>query len=164
VNHILENQQPETLFIEESVMRILQRVIAKSYLQRGLHPARTKVSQELEVVNEIQKLLATCFEQKLSLELISSRINYSPFHLCRIFRKYTGQSIRRYLNQLRLRAALEDVTQSGTDLTNLALRMGFASHSHFTEAFRKTFGVPPSTLRNASQHRVRQFLSKISIA
>ncbi|MDQ2693192.1 MAG: hypothetical protein M3Y68_14230 [Chloroflexota bacterium] len=42
--------------------------------------------------------------------------------------------------------------------------MGFASHSHFTAAFRKTFGTPPSTLRRASRQTVRELLSKISIA
>lgn len=164
VDHILVNQQPDTLFIEETVMQILKRVIEHNYRQRGVSPLTTKVSQELEVVDAIQKVLAIQFEQNPSLEQIAAQLSYSPFHLCRIFRKRTGQSIRQYLNQLRLRTALEYVTQANTDLTSLALRLGFASHSHFTEAFRKTFGTPPSALRNTSPPDMRHLLSKISIA
>lgn len=164
VDHILGDQQPDHLFIEETVMRILGRVIENTYRPRGILPVQARVSAEREVVEAIQQILAVRFEQNPSLEQIAAELHYSPFHLCRIFRKHTGQSIRRYLNQLRLRASLEDVTQANADLTSLAFKLGFASHSHFTEAFRKTFGTPPSTLRNRSLRTMRQLFSKISIA
>jgi len=164
VNHILGDQQPDDLFIEETVLRVLKRVIENSYRPRGIYPLKAMLSTELDLVDAIQELLANRFEQNPSLEEIATQLNYSPFHVCRIFRKHTGQSIRQYLNQLRLRASLEYVTQANIDLTSLALKLGFASHSHFTEAFRKTFGTPPSSLRNGPQRSVRQLLSKISIA
>jgi AraC family transcriptional regulator len=164
VDHILGDQPPDHLFIEETVMQVLNRVIENNYRQRGVYPLKAKLSAQREVVAAIQQVLATSFDQNPSLEEIARQLHYSPFHLCRIFRKHTGQSIRQYLNQLRLRASLEYVTQANTDLTSLALKMGFASHSHFTEAFRKTFGTPPSTLRNISRQYRRQLLSKISIA
>ncbi|MFH1680297.1 MAG: helix-turn-helix domain-containing protein [Candidatus Eisenbacteria bacterium] len=34
--------------------------------------------------------------------------------------------------------------------TDLALDVGFASHSHFTDAFRREFGVSPSDLRRSA--------------
>lgn len=164
VDHILAHSQPDLLFIEETVMQILNRVIASSYRQRGVRRVKGNLLSETEVVDALQRVLAMHFEQNPSLEQIAARLHYSPFHLCRVFRKHTGQSIRQYVNQLRLRASLEHVTQSNTDLTHLALRLGFASHSHFTEAFRKTFGTPPSTLRKTSRQTMRELLSKISIA
>lgn len=164
VNHILGAQQPDDLFIEETVLQLLKRVIENSYRQRGIFPKQTKVSAEKELGDAIQKLLVTRFEQNLSLEQIAAQLNYSPFHLCRIFRKHTGRSIHQYLTQLRLRTSLEYITQANTDLTSLALKLGFASHSHFTESFRKTFGAPPSELRNITRQGMRQLLSKISIA
>lgn len=164
VDHILANPQPDHLFLEETTMWILHRVIENKYRQRGINPVKANHSLEREVVEAIQQVLAVRFEQNPSLEQIAAELNYSPFHLCRIFRKHTGQSIRQYLNQLRLRVSLEHVIQANIDLTSLALKMGFASHSHFTEAFRKTFGTPPSRLRNISPRMMRQLLSKISIA
>ena len=164
VNHILGAQQPDELFIEEAVLEVLKRVVENSYRQRGTSPTQMKTSAEKEVVAAIRKVLVTRFQQNLSLEQIATQLNYSPFHLCRLFRKHTGWSIHQYLTQLRLRTALEYVTQANTDLTSLALKLGFASHSHFTETFRKTFGAPPSELRKPSHQEMRQLLSKISIA
>lgn len=164
VNHILGSQQPDNLFIEETVLQVLKRVIENSYRQHGISPKQEKISAEKEIVNAIQKVLATRFKHPLSLKQIAAQLNYSPFHLCRIFRKHTGFSIHWYLNQLRLRTSLEYVTQANTNLTDLALELGFASHSHFTEAFRKNFGTPPSELRNISRQEMRQLFSKISIA
>lgn len=164
VDHILADGQSDHLFIEESVMQILNRVISSNYRHRGINPDKGSLSSERELVDAIRHTLAIYFEQNPSLDQIAARLNYSPFHLCRIFRKHTGQSIRQYINQLRLRASLEYVSQANTDLTHLALKMRFASHSHFTEAFRKTFGTPPSTLRKASRLTMRELLSKISIA
>jgi len=40
---------------------------------------------------------------------------------------------------LRLRAVLEQLTEQETDLTTLALDLGFGSHSHFSDAFRPSY-------------------------
>ena len=53
-----------------------------------------------------------------------------------------------YRVRLRLFSSLEQVC-AGEDLTSIALVHGFDSHSHFTAAFHRAFGVPPSRLRGA---------------
>lgn len=163
VEHILDHRE-DRLFLEEAALHILKRTIENKYRQGGVPPRRTGISTEAEVVDAIQKILAHYYNQNPSLEQIAAQLHYSPFHLCRIFRRHTGRSIHQYLNQLRLRASLEVLAQPGTDLTRLALQLGFASHSHFTESFRKTFGIPPSKLKKISRGDMRQLLSKISIA
>ncbi|MEZ4619900.1 MAG: helix-turn-helix domain-containing protein [Caldilineaceae bacterium] len=55
--------------------------------------------------------------------------------------------MHQYTAQLRMRAALERITDPGTDLTAVALDLGYSSHSHFTSAFRRAFGILPSALR-----------------
>jgi AraC-like DNA-binding protein len=42
-------------------------------------------------------------------------------------------------------AALERVGDHRNNLTQLALDLGYSSHSHFTTAFRAYFALPPST-------------------
>jgi AraC-like DNA-binding protein len=74
-------------------------------------------------------------------------VHVSPFHLARIFQQQTGVPVHRYLTQLRLRASLERLADGEEDLTTIALELGFSSHSHFTDAFRREFGQPPSEIR-----------------
>ena len=59
-------------------------------------------------------------------------------------------SLRGYLGRLRARLAAERLARGAPDLTELALDLGFADHAHFTNAFRREWGVPPSRLRARS--------------
>ena len=71
------------------------------------------------------------------------------FHLAGVFKSRTGVSLHAYRNQLRLRAALERMHNRGVDLVEIALDLGFSSHSHFTETFRRHFGATPSLIRES---------------
>ena len=98
----------------------------------------------------------------MGLEDIARGLYVSTFHLCRLFKQETGMPMHRYVNRLRLREALEQLTE-GADLTQLALSLGFAGHSHFTTAFRKEFGVPPSEVRRqASASRIAEMKKSLS--
>jgi AraC-like DNA-binding protein len=58
----------------------------------------------------------------------------------------------RYQSRLRLARALDLLAQYD-DLTALALDLGFSSHSHFSAAFRQTYGRTPSEFRESALNR-----------
>ena len=66
--------------------------------------------------------------------------------MCRAFRAVTGSTLHAYRNRLRLQHSLEHVA-GGESLLDLALDLGYSSHSHFTAAFRRLFGTTPSRVR-----------------
>ena len=68
--------------------------------------------------------------------------------MCRLFRRHAGLPLHRYRRRLRLREALRRLADGERDLTGLALDLGFSEHSHFTNAFRAEFSVPPSGFRS----------------
>jgi AraC-like DNA-binding protein len=151
VEHILNNALCDTLFIEETMLGVLEAVLRLAYLAQAgnRHDGRSHAAQEhARIVHRVQELLAIRYHEQVTLTQLASEVNSSPFQLCRIFRRQTGFTIHQYLNQLRLRAALEAVAQGANDLTGLALDLGFANHSHFTHAFRQAFQTTPSHLRN----------------
>jgi AraC-like DNA-binding protein len=85
--------------------------------------------------------------QRLTLTRIAAALGVSVFHLCRSFRRATGLTLHGYRDEVRLRMALERLEQGEGDLTRLGLELGYSSHSHFTAAFRRSFGRPPSAAR-----------------
>ncbi|XOV80020.1 MAG: helix-turn-helix domain-containing protein [Aestuariibacter sp.] len=95
-----------------------------------------------EICHEIQKLIIQDIDNHLSLEDIAQAIGVSTFHMCRVFKKLTGESIHQYRQQLRLRFALDYLAQE-SDISKVALDLGFSSHSHFSTAFYKSFGYQP---------------------
>ena len=71
----------------------------------------------------------------------------SPFHLSRVFRVVMGVGLREYSRRLRARAAAERLARGASDLTRLGLALGYSDHSHFTNSFRREWGLPPSRFR-----------------
>jgi AraC-like DNA-binding protein len=104
-----------------------------------------------ELVEATKELLARRLGERLTLGEIARSVHSSPFHLARVFRARTGFTIHGYRNQLRLRSSLESLFEPGVDLAQLGRRLGYASHSHFTDSFHRTFGRPPSAVRRAGR-------------
>jgi AraC-like DNA-binding protein len=97
-------------------------------------------------VEEVKAALAAEPVRAWTLADLAARVHYSPYRLARLFRARTGYTVCGYRQQLRLRLSLSDVL-AGADLSGVAARHGFSSHSHFTALFRRTFGRTPSQVR-----------------
>ena len=84
--------------------------------------------------------------RRWTLAEIAAEVGGSPVYLTQVFKQVEGVPLYRYQLRLRLARAL-DLLADHDDLTMLALDLGFSSHSHFTAAFRATYGRSPSAFR-----------------
>ncbi len=100
-------------------------------------------SAQRVLVEDIQHELARRYRDKPSLGEIADAVGVSPSYASRVFRRTLGIAMHRYLVRLRLFAALEALDLRRGDWTRLALEVGFASHSHFTDAFVRELGLTP---------------------
>src|SRR6185436_35916 len=86
------------------------------------------------------------------LGAVATSVGASPAYLTDVFRRCEGLPLHRYTVQLRLARALDELPRAA-DLTQLALDLGFSSHSHFTAAFRRAFDCTPSEFRELTRKR-----------
>ena len=136
--------------IEEGVIDLVERAMRQaSSANRGRHALRVS-SRHRALAREIELVLSGEFARPLSLTDLAGRVGASVYHLCRVFRAVTGSTMHQYRRRLRLRAALAAVTGGDATITEIAVGLGFPSHSYFTNAFRAEFGVLPSVLRRRS--------------
>lgn len=157
-NRVAAGGAVDGLAIEEAVIELLERAVCNAYGVRV--PARGEVTwAQRGKVRDVERILSRRPEERIRLTDIGREVGWSAYHLCRQFRCITGTRLHQYRLQLRLRRALGEVLDSSRPLTDLALDHGFSSHSHFTEAFRREFGLTPSAMR-----RVRPRWSNFSIA
>ena len=137
----------DPLEVEERALDIMVAVLRSAYVasNRGRElapPRRGRARREL-VESAKAALLSRLFENS-SVSDLASDLDVSPYHLCRSFRAETGRTLHAYRRDIRLRTALGLTESYRGSLSALALRSGFYSHSHFTTAFRRAFGVSPS--------------------
>ncbi|MFW6080047.1 MAG: helix-turn-helix domain-containing protein, partial [Gemmatimonadota bacterium] len=57
---------------------------------------------------------------------------------------------RRRRPTLRARFSVVAVVAGSSDLTRVALRLGYSSHSHFTGTFRRAWSITPSRFRRSA--------------
>ncbi len=138
---------------EGAVLAVIERVLEEAYRSRPVRALfLSQTTRQHEAWAEsVMSMLASQFRRGPSLAEVSDAAGCSPFHLCRVFKRCTGVSIHRYLNSLRLRSSLDDVLDAGTHLADLADTLGYSSHSHFTDAFRREFGVTPTAVRRVGR-------------
>jgi len=141
----------DRLAIEETTIALIDHLIYNAHAIRGLRPAAARKGTRRahsEFVERVRALVAADYQSNHSLAAIASAVHCSPYHLARIFRRHTGLSICRYRRRLRLADAADRIARGQSDLTAMALELGFSSHSHFSAAFRREFAVPPTEFRS----------------
>ncbi|MBC7773380.1 MAG: helix-turn-helix transcriptional regulator [Pyrinomonadaceae bacterium] len=141
----------DPIFVSEVVHELVQEAVETSNMAvAGKHAVRMRdstVKVHIETAEAVKTLLASRYADRLTLEEIAGHVHAAPCHLCRLFRRVVGLPIHRYLNRIRLREAITRFADPSANLAGVATDVGFASHSHFTDAFRREFGVAPSVVR-----------------
>ncbi|MBY0312119.1 MAG: AraC family transcriptional regulator [Phycisphaerales bacterium] len=149
-NEAVHGRDGDTGLVNASARSVLRAVLESGYAargeKRGVVRATTAIAH-VEAAESAKAYIGEHISERITIDQIARHVHASPFHLCRLFRRQTGQPIHKYLNRLRLRVAIDRLEQHRSDLATLATSLGFASHSHFCDAFRREFGVPPSVMR-----------------
>jgi AraC-like DNA-binding protein len=86
-------------------------------------------------------------EPLLTLHNIAAALQVRPAYLTSVFARRTGRPLYRYVMSLKLSRALHRLATTDEDLTQLALELGFSSHSHLSAAFKARYGMSPSEMR-----------------
>jgi len=89
-------------------------------------------------------IMQSNLEDPLSPTELSRAAGMSTRQLERLFARYLATSPNRYYMRLRLEKARSLLAQTDLPLTEISLLCGFKAPSHFSKAYRKAYGVPPS--------------------
>ena len=73
----------------------------------------------------------------------------SKFHFLRVFRSITGASPIEYRNRIRIEHAKALLSDTFLTVSEIGSRVGYASPSYFSDAFKKEVGISPKEYREA---------------
>ena len=99
---------------------------------------------ETGLVTAIEHILTNYItERDLSIELVADLIGVSPRNLQRTLKQYDC-SYRQVLDDTRKRYALKCLQINRQSIGEVSKQMGYSDAAHFTRAFKKWTGLPPS--------------------
>ncbi|MBW1295010.1 AraC family transcriptional regulator [Aquimarina litoralis] len=114
----------------------------------------------LKRINFVLDFIENNLDTDLSLEYLSKKANYSPFHFHRVFLAVVNERLNEFIIRKRIeRIASIILVTPNIQLKDVIYRYGFNSDSSFSRAFKKYYGVSPTKFRSKG----KTILSKIGI-
>lgn len=156
----------EPLWADVTGLQLIADVLESAFVHSGRETKKrpSTVADHAEKANAAKRYLAAHIGENVTLDEVAAAVYSSPFNFARIFQEQTGMPVHGYLTRLRLRFSLERILEKNADLTTIALDLGFSSHSHFSDVFKREFGKTPSEYRNSGTQMIVAESSKNLIA
>jgi len=96
---------------------------------------------------DIIHYLQTSYNKKVTVDMLSRMFHTNRTTILQDFKKSTGQSINRYLTQLRMTMAAAFLRDTELSVNEICERTGFSDISYFSRSFKKEIRYTPSEYR-----------------
>ncbi|WP_312432290.1 helix-turn-helix domain-containing protein [Lacrimispora sp.] len=104
--------------------------------------------QNQQLCEKLQKYIQENFsDPDLNISQTGLHFHMTPAYLSSIYKKYTGESLLKVINQTRIDEA-EKLLAEGINVVEVAERVGFRDSSTFIRTFKKFTGATPGQLKN----------------
>ncbi len=112
---------------------------------------------------DLKETIAVCLRyieanlyKKISLDDIALQCGMSKYHLHRMFKSLTGESLMEYVQSRKLSSSISELKDTGRRIIDIAMDYGFDYEQSYIRAFRKKFGFTPLKIRSEPMSLVIQ--------
>ena len=113
-------------------------------------------SGDRERVDLAKKLLVRDMEHPPGLKELARAAGMSHPKLNRCFRRAYGMTAFQYLRNERLNRAREMLEKQGMTVTETSYAVGYDSISHFSQAYKKRFGISPGIYSRKMEEKIHE--------
>jgi len=106
-------------------------------------------------IDEIFKYINENFNQHISLDEIAGLVSMTVPAFCRFFKKSTGKTFTKLVNEYRVVHATKLLSESQSSITDICFECGFNNFSHFNKLFKEFTGKSASKYRNEMMNLIQ---------
>lgn len=115
-------------------------------------PAHISAGGSEKYVKQAMEYINDNYTEKITLDGIARKIGVNKSYFAREFKKYAGQTVHTYINNLRCTRA-DRCLSEGMNVTGAAMEAGFGTLSYFSRTYRKLRGVSPAEGRGKQSQK-----------
>lgn len=129
--------------------KLIVEILTELLMGRFYNSSNQRYPVLPDYILRIREFIQTSFQQKLSLERISSKYSINKFYLARQFKKYAGVTVSQHILHVRLNEAQRRLKDTDLTITEISDQVGFETASYFIQVFRKHLGCTPLQYRKS---------------
>ena len=149
-NHLSEKKENTTSDLTYGLMlQLFYLLLADS--DKNSNCANISRKKKTYFIFDMTNYLQEHYNEKITLESLSKKYNYSPNYIQCTFKKIIGVSPQKYLLDIRLEKAKSMIIEGSNSLIDITLSCGFASQSYFISCFKKKYRFTPLQFINTMQ-------------
>ncbi|MBY0086292.1 AraC family transcriptional regulator [Brevibacillus sp. M2.1A] len=142
------HQKLRRLYTESKILEIVSSALDAFLYEREVNRPRSQLSRsDREKIHNARDILLENMESPPSLIELARLAQLNEYKLKIGFKEEFGTSAFAYLRERRLEKALGLLREGDLNVSEVALIVGFSNFSHFSEAFRKQYGLNPSEVK-----------------
>jgi len=116
--------------------------------ERDLRESRPELKEEeLKRVYKVRSILEANPEESFSLLGLAHAVGTNDSTLKKHFKIVFGTTVFTYLNSFRMERAKEMLLKQDSKISSIANQVGYKHATHFSAAFKKYFGYPPTKIK-----------------
>lgn len=104
--------------------------------------------QDSAKIDIIFKHINKNFQNQITLDEIADKVSMTSPAFCRYFKKATGKTFTKLVNEYRVVHATKLLSESKSSITDICFECGFNNFSHFNKLFKEITGKSASKYRS----------------
>ena len=113
------------------------------------------IPQDSDKIEVIYKHINESFKEHISLDEISELVNMTVPAFCRYFKKSTGKTFTKLVNEYRIVHATKLLAESNMSIADVSFECGFNNFSHFNKLFKNFAGKSASKYRSEMKNLIQ---------
>lgn len=110
-----------------------------------------KRRRDLERLQPALDYIEQNYAERISVTQLAEILCLSPDRLGHLFRDGVGQAPLQYINEIRLRKAMNLLKTEEHTVTDVGQAVGFFDYNHFGRLFRRRYGCTPNQVRQSKE-------------
>jgi len=146
IENLVEKKGFKKLLVFLEILNILSKTSDYTILNVDGYAVEIEL-QDSSKLDRIYTYINTNFKDHISLDQIANVANMTVPAFCRYFKKVTGKTFTKLVNEYRVVHATKLLSESMMSITDISFECGFNNFSHFNKIFKEITG------KNASGYR-----------
>ncbi|MBE7022865.1 MAG: helix-turn-helix transcriptional regulator [Clostridia bacterium] len=149
ISDITKEYSIQKAYFRENCSSILKLLLIKLHKQNS-----DTTTNSSDAINKIIAYVTSNFAKEIKNSELAEIAGYHEYYLNRLFIRHTGTSMHKYILNLRINESKRLLLNTNLSISDIASRIGFNSHTHFSTYFKKETGLSPFEYKNNFKNNI----------